>query len=55
MREIGRRSLNRQPQNMLVDVAVTAMSNFYARLADHIDVFLNHYHGWGRESGCDLA
>lgn len=43
MHEIGRRSLKRQAQNDLIRVSVTAMSNFYARLADHIDVFLNHF------------
>lgn len=43
MQEVGRRSLKRQAQNDLVGVSVTVMSNFYARLADHLDVFLNHF------------
>lgn len=43
MQEVGRRSLKRQAQNDLVGLLITAMSNFYARLADHIDVFLNHF------------
>ena len=43
MHEVGRRSLKRHAQNDLVDVAVTVMSNFYERLADHLGVFLNHF------------